>query len=94
MDKYKVLINDELYQTYNGLGQQSYRIHHPSQTMQDIVVLSFSREEQAFKASILNPSEHTLYLFNNNSLGFTVSRGIRFPHTRTNRSKMSKQHKR
>lgn len=66
--KYKVISNGHKYKA-NG----NY-VFGENKPLKDQVLLTFDEENQVFKAQIINPSQHTQYLYSIGRLGIDLTR--------------------
>lgn len=66
----RIMIDDQPYKIRLGTDTNNYKLVD----IQDIVEISFDRDNQEVNASIKNPSDHTKYLFNQGRLGIYLTR--------------------
>lgn len=64
------MIDDQPYKIRLGTDTNNCKLVD----IQDIVEISFDRDNQEVNASIKNPSDHTKYLFNQGRLGIYLTR--------------------
>jgi len=66
----RIMIDDQPYKIRLGTDTNNCKLVD----IQDIVEISFDRDNQEVNASIKNPSDHTKYLFNQGRLGIYLTR--------------------